>query len=628
VYPGASDWYGTGTNNYAIEAIDSYGKVLGPTDVVLNDTLLAGEILNVYELYLQTGISYTISTTALSGTADIALALFGPASGYYTRGDHVAISDVYASSNETFTYTPTTTAYYVLVAFKKAFDHLSNPLIYQVSAILTPPNLTYGTPTGWSYPVVPRNAAGADTNNCVLTVTLPGNTANTYLNFCSYNQGPNINSTAYMNYIFVDSVSWYGVGAINPHPVGVFSKHLNALSSNTIRGGRHTMAVKIDRNNTVAESNENDNWYPRQFVWSPYILTDNTPVSRGPAPAYGFETYPNCDGFEFTSGWWGSVGTIPYNATDDYNLRLHTQWTNSQTGFGATLAGSGWGVGQSDFVIMNRIYGGTNIYDAGVVKDFSNPGVGQFVVQQANEQTTFYSTGTYGPYSLPSNQVMGLWEVYLATPGTYNFQVDVTSGAANIGTSLYDGSTQNNSKSGYFTGGFSNSAGGGGDESFSITNPYWGMYFGWAVWKVGSTDRTLASTFNLTWSSSARIPMSVDDLVIERVDSTSARLSWSPVTQDTSGNPLSVNYYRIHRNANPDFIPSPSDSIGYTLGGTTVFLDPGVIWNYQKYFYNVIAVDTDGLILSQPGGNESTRIVVGCPPRADAPEAIRSRFRQ
>jgi len=204
--------------------------------------------------------------------------------------------------------------------------------------------------------------------------------------------------------------------------------------------------------------------------------------------------------------------------------------------------------------------------------------------------------------------------------------VDVVSGTANIETSLYASEDPTQSKADYFPGGNSNSAPGSGDESFTITNPYAGMYFGWVVNKVSSVDRSLSSTFNLTWGPAAYpVPMAVADLVIERADSTGVQLTWTAVTEDTSGNPLDVDYYRIHRSADPEFSPSPGDSIGYTSG--TTYVDPMVVWNDQKYFYSVIAVDLNGVAAARASGTRAVSSAIGRPPRSDAPDAVRSRFR-
>ena len=94
----------------------------------------------------------------------------------------------------------------------------------------------------------------------------------------------------------------------------------------------------------------------------------------------------------------------------------------------------------------------------------------------------------------------------------------------------------------YGTGaGADGSAPGGGDESFDIQISTIGQTFAWVVWKDGAVDRSRYATFYLTWGpSAAAVPATIDDLVIERVDSTGARLIWNPVTEDTSGNPLTA----------------------------------------------------------------------------------------
>lgn|GEM_PF-631682 len=627
VYPGVYDFLGTGNNEYVIEAIDANGKILSPeSDNTMRDTLASYQILNVYEAYMMSGFPYEIELDNISGTADLALAIYGPNYGYYSRAEYVAYSNN-VGPDELINYTPATGSYHVIVVFKPSYDQLAPQNIYDLRVTLNQRNLTYSTPAGWSYPIVPRNVGGATPNNCTVTASLPGNTANTFYNISSYNAGPGPVLKQYYDYIFIDSVWYYGAVQSPPILPTEFGLRQNIQSlANPVRGGRHTMGVYIDYRDSIPETNETDNWYARQFVWTPYILSDYTPVTRSALPQYGSGTYPNCDGFEYTTGYWGAVGILPFNAGDDFNLRLHQPWVNSETGFDLTEAGSGWGLGQNDFVLANDIYAGERTMDVGVVKDFSNPGIGQFVIQQANEQITFYSYGTYGPYTIGNGSVMGVWEVH-APSGSYDFMVDVVAGNADIGTSLYDGSDTYFSKSEYFPGGFSNSAGAGGDESFTIASPYIAQFFGWAVWKNGSADRTLTSTFYLTWGpSTAPVPRAVDDLVIVRIDYTNdVQLVWSQVTQDTSGNPLEVDYYRVHRNVDPDFEPSPSDSIGFTTPPDTTYDDLGVTLSNLMYFYKVIAVDTDGVVVGQPTAPQNPRIVTGTPPRDDAPAAVRSR---
>ena len=631
VYPGVYDWETTGIDDYVIEGVDaSGGRVLDPNvDVTRRDTLVAYEMIHVYEALLNAGSEYTITVDNISGTADLALALYGPSNGYYSRSSYAAYSNN-VGPDEEITYTPASSAWFVITVFKPSTSELLPQNIYDLSITLPEPNLTYvDSPTGWDFPVVPRNAAGADTGNVVLTATLPGNTNNTYFNYHAYNEGPTTVTDTYWNYIFIDSTSWYGASMFTTQPALTYAWFINRQSSNTVRGGRHTVGVSIDRWDDIGETDETDNWVERQFVWSPYLLTNYVPVGRDMPPPWGNGTYMNCDGFEFTTSWWGAVGIIAHNITADYNLRLHDPWVNSQTGFDLTLDGSGWGPGRSDFIIASDLVGGSQTLDIGVVRDLTGPAIGDFHIEQANQQVTWVTPGTYGPYTLGSFDVLGVWEVRVSPGSQYDFEVDVISGNADIGTSIYGAGDGYYDKSEYVTGGFSNSAGPGGDESFTVPAPGAYYYYGWVVWKESSVDLTLSSTFYLTWGPvGAPVPMPVDDLVIQRIDTTGARLIWSQVTQDTSGNPLAVDYYRIHRNIDPGFTPSTLDSIGFTTAPDTTYDDVGVVWSNDKYFYQVIAVDTDGVVASQPGGEERGRIITGDPEREETPEAIRSRQRR
>ena len=82
-------------------------------------------------------------------------------------------------------------------------------------------------------------------------------------------------------------------------------------------------------------------------------------------------------------------------------------------------------------------------------------------------------------------------------------------------------------------------------------------------------------------------PAAVDDLVIARMMGHAA-LSWQPVTQNTNGQPITVNSYKIYCSDDPHFTPSPSNLIGTTTGIN--YLHANAIRNYNHRFYRIIAV--------------------------------------
>jgi hypothetical protein len=91
---------------------------------------------------------------------------------------------------------------------------------------------------------------------------------------------------------------------------------------------------------------------------------------------------------------------------------------------------------------------------------------------------------------------------------------------------------------------------------------------------------------------SAYPPASIDDLEIQAIGS-DVQLSWTPVIEDTYGNPISVSYYAVFRSDDDaHFVPSSSDSIGVVLPPDSTFVDSNALTD-QERFYNVKAVVTD-----------------------------------
>ncbi|MCK5231365.1 MAG: hypothetical protein KAR13_13920, partial [Desulfobulbaceae bacterium] len=207
----------------------------------------------------------------------------------------------------------------------------SNPDLWLRDRPSALPNLDYLYRTGWDYPIVPRSASGATDTWCPATTTLPGNTNNTYYNWTWENNG-SINSPAAKTRIFVDDY-WMGYSKMSLS-AGSSMSYKNWDYGPTVKGGRHTLYYYIDEDEEVWETSESDNCWGRQFVWSPYGLSDNIPVTRSAPPdsgACGCSPAPNWfnnDGFSFYVGnvhpekWWSAVGVLPYSSVADYDVRL------------------------------------------------------------------------------------------------------------------------------------------------------------------------------------------------------------------------------------------------------------------------------------------------------------------
>jgi len=295
-----------------------------------------------------------------------------------------------------------------------------------------------------------------------------------------------------VTHLSVDDVyrAWFSLGY---QPVGYESRHAN-VGTDTVKGGRHTLCQNtMDWDDRVWEYDEGDNTYCRQFVWSPYALYDETPVSRSRAPkkdSLGYNYYNN-DGFSFyvkaayPNKYWSAVGVLPSSTSADYDLRLWNigDYTGSQNGFGGGyLQWSSYLGNQSEFVIVNDNTAAAGTYYAGAMN--WNDTSGDFRIEE-DTSTKIYE-GSNGPYSKADINVLDIFECYLWA-GDYGFKLEQVSGTCDLGMSLYDDETVTAKKSGYMTGGYANSTGDGGDEYMQVTIPDGGFH-GLVVWKVDASD--------------------------------------------------------------------------------------------------------------------------------------------
>jgi hypothetical protein len=90
-------------------------------------------------------------------------------------------------------------------------------------------------------------------------------------------------------------------------------------------------------------------------------------------------------------------------------------------------------------------------------------------------------------------------------------------------------------------------------------------------------------------------PAAVTDLASHRSGADIA-LTWSAVTQDTAGNPLTVDRYVIYRDTDPTI--EPADSVGFTAG--TEYNDPGAAGSPATNYYYIIRAVSDAKGKSAP----------------------------
>lgn len=294
-----------------------------------------------------------------------------------------------------------------------------------------PANLTYNLFAGWSHPVVPRPAADGTVGSVPAPASLTGNSSSTFWNMSGRNTGEQSTGVGFQARAYVDGVWnwWVSWGAIG-NGGGYYYNNGGPLN---IRGGRHTFEVVHDALEEVAETNEGDNAWARQWVWSPLDVTDAPLTTRGAPPLRtagwgsvvdGSPVSYNSDGLRFTTtGWWNAITLRPVDTSHDYDLRLHTASTGPTNGFDSYLQWSGR-VDELDAVIVNRNVVGFSTWDVSAINWDGSPG--NYIYEHV--KSIGLSFNTVNAANLGDGQSMDLFECYLGTSeiGAVSFVVQIT----------------------------------------------------------------------------------------------------------------------------------------------------------------------------------------------------------
>lgn len=297
-----------------------------------------------------------------------------------------------------------------------------------------PSDLTSYQPTGWQYPLVPRNDSTASGSAATTSATLTGNASATWWNVRGINQGESSTSVGFQSRLYVDDAYtwWAGWGTIGAGS----SFYGNNLGPVTVRGGRHTLAVRFDATDLVPETDETNNIYGRQFIWTPYAMTQGTAVVRTAPPAgqagwddiTGGTLWYACDGLRTGSaGWWNAVYVRALDNTQNYDARLHAVSTGAENGFAANLGYSGRPAGFLDAVLTNRNQVAETQWDVGVLNNSGSTGNYEAV----HVVSTGFAFGDSLTIAMGQNDFLDLQEFYVGTgqEGFVSVTVDTDPGA-------------------------------------------------------------------------------------------------------------------------------------------------------------------------------------------------------
>ena len=406
-------------------------------------TITGSQIVKVHEVYLESPTrTYTFALTNTAGSADLNISLYSASGDYFAKGDYAATSQaVGGGTNESFNYRPPSPGYYGLVVWKRDASDLGQTNSYTLSVGVALSNLNATvTPGGFSSPVVPRNLNDASYGNAPLTTTLDGNTSNTYLNWATQQEGPN-NMPAWGCRIYLDVdqyVAWSFVGDNNV-PGSWQALNIGTLN---IRGGRHELTQSADWDVAVAESNESDNLWSGQWVWSPLVVAKESPVVRAAPPNRGAFPQPNGDGFQCShiGGYAWVVSCAGQTTGDDYDLYCYDDYTGSSSGFSNIRATSAYGGNATDVVVGH--YSGTpsTVYPA-VVLYSAGGGGGPFAFDQTDSYLRNGNTGevVFAGQTMTQNRLADVYEGWFNAGTTYHIVLTRRSGVSDLLFEVFPG---------------------------------------------------------------------------------------------------------------------------------------------------------------------------------------------
>ncbi|MCC6650723.1 MAG: hypothetical protein IT348_06200 [Candidatus Eisenbacteria bacterium] len=307
-----------------------------------------------------------------------------------------------------------------------------------------PGDLASSLGIGWGDVTVARGAADAGLGSVPLpTAILPGFATSTYWNFSARNFGgatttDSVTAGLLLDGAIVRTYTWRPIlggepfGRINEGPVFV-------------RGGRHAFVSMVDHTHRLAEPDETNNLFGRQFVWSPYDLLPNTAYfAPAPPPASAWDGlggmfYYNATGERMSApsgSWWNLTWIAGSGAATDYDCRIHFPTSNPDTGFGSNRGYSGRAAGCLDGVLANKNTAGSGSWDVGVLNRTGQTAA--FTVKHVTSASFSFDDSL--AVTMPAGEYAIVRELFVgaAQLGPVSVVVDGAAGAGKLYVGWYD----------------------------------------------------------------------------------------------------------------------------------------------------------------------------------------------
>jgi hypothetical protein len=281
-----------------------------------------------------------------------------------------------------------------------------------------PANLVQALPFGWTWeaPLVPRAAADG------VPSAVTGD-AYSYANNLVWNTGEVSTGVVTYTNLYVDGIFGNQYGILPLEAGAINTRYITVVYAT---GGLHTLSGVVDATNAVLESDETDNSYGHQWAWTPSTVASGAMVERAspPSPYGGTSTIPsppihqNLDGMRLATNplsdghWWTACWMHSLDNAADYDLYLYqpTSWLTN--GFVNAVAGSAYGRGALDFVLVNNNLQPAQNWDAGIL-DYTDVLTGNYHLGVSGSSALSPSAAQSLAVSFAQDEMLKLWEVWV-----------------------------------------------------------------------------------------------------------------------------------------------------------------------------------------------------------------------
>jgi hypothetical protein len=499
--------YNYGLGDYAIEHVTE--QVL-PFDTITNGDLAAGQLLRLWEIYLDPtamGQHLTLRVRKTSGPGQAPLDFFWLDSGWSASAPNGGASGFTEIDGTGFLELDIVNPGYYAAVIRRdpAFADFAESV--EISVILSPPDFQPGWEVSWWSPLVPSPFFDGTPSVAGAPAVLYGDVASTFLNIDAANWGWGTAGSMRSD-IDLDGI-WTWWLAYGTFPGGGTTAPFNWDVPWTIRAGRHTLVLRTDGPDEWQENLEANNHFGEQWIWQPQVMAYNVPLYR-PAPpeplggwshiTSGTIAYFNTDAVRTpgpaivgSDGYWTVVAAMP-GTNSDVDLSLHGMVPSPKNGLDDYLAESHWGIGQSDFVIRNYNLAIGFPFDVAVERFYNGE---NYSVETDNSVYLDATAGTaQGPFAMDSGEIVDLYEVYLDL-GSHQIALYPLDGLIDWGLSVHPATMPHLGKSDFLPEGLSNQNGVGQWEHVTVDVISPG-YHAIAVWKADAGSLIESGSYQLT----------------------------------------------------------------------------------------------------------------------------------